>query len=284
MKKARMKSDPSRTESSAAVGKVRAIEQICRLRGGSQAHLMRCSDKHYYVVKFKNNPQSIRVLINERIAVELASELGLPIPRAALVDVSPFLIFYTTELRVEGTTGTIPCSFGLQFGSEYMCDPHNVRPFVHPDWKLATASNIPDAWGVLVFDLWTGNLDQRQFVLAERDLIDNRIYMIDQGFCFGGNKWTFIDTPLRCKCSLLRLYRGISGMSSFEPWLAKLESREMSEKVQSVINLVPEEWCGTSREELKGLLACLNERRFRVRSLLTALRNRHPDLFPRWVQ
>jgi hypothetical protein len=44
---------------------LRAMEQIRRMRGGAQSHLMRCSDgrEHdlYYVVKFQNNPQHCRV-------------------------------------------------------------------------------------------------------------------------------------------------------------------------------------------------------------------------------
>jgi hypothetical protein len=42
------------------------IEQIRRMRGGAQSHLMRSSDGHYYVVKFQNNPQHRRVLLNGR--------------------------------------------------------------------------------------------------------------------------------------------------------------------------------------------------------------------------
>ncbi len=44
-----------------------AMEQIRRMRGGAQSHLMRCSDGRdhdlYYVVKFQNNPQHSRVLV-----------------------------------------------------------------------------------------------------------------------------------------------------------------------------------------------------------------------------
>jgi len=42
-----------------------AIEQIRRMRGGAQSQLMRCSDENYYVVKFQNNPQHRRILVNE---------------------------------------------------------------------------------------------------------------------------------------------------------------------------------------------------------------------------
>jgi hypothetical protein len=53
---------------------VRAIEQIGRMRGGAQAHLMRCSDENYYVVKFQNNPQHRRVLGNELLDTRLARQ------------------------------------------------------------------------------------------------------------------------------------------------------------------------------------------------------------------
>jgi len=41
---------------------LRALEQIRRMRGGAQSHLMRCSDNYYYVVKFQNNPRHRRIL------------------------------------------------------------------------------------------------------------------------------------------------------------------------------------------------------------------------------
>src|SRR6266571_4941193 len=57
---------------------LRALEQIRRMRGGAQSHLMRCDDGHYYVVKFQNNPQHRRILVNELLGTKLAARLGLP--------------------------------------------------------------------------------------------------------------------------------------------------------------------------------------------------------------
>jgi len=51
---------------------LRALEQIRRMRGGAQSHLMRCDDGYYYVVKFQNNPQHRRILVNEGFAVWVA--------------------------------------------------------------------------------------------------------------------------------------------------------------------------------------------------------------------
>ncbi len=42
------------------------------MRGGAQSHLMRCDDGYYYVVKFQNNPQHRRILVNEGFAVWVA--------------------------------------------------------------------------------------------------------------------------------------------------------------------------------------------------------------------
>ena len=55
-----------------------ALEQIRRMRGGAPSHLMRCSDGNYYVVKFQNNPQHRRILVNALLGTRLASRLRLP--------------------------------------------------------------------------------------------------------------------------------------------------------------------------------------------------------------
>jgi hypothetical protein len=56
---------------------LRALEQLRRMRGGAQPHLMRCSDGNYNVVKFQNNPQHGRILVNELLGTELAARLRL---------------------------------------------------------------------------------------------------------------------------------------------------------------------------------------------------------------
>src|SRR6201996_549167 len=102
---------------------LRALEQIRRMRGGAQSHLMRCSDQHYYVVKFRNNPQHVRVLANEAFASRLAISVGLPVPLPASVEVGEWLIKHSPELHVQLQHGTVPCEPGLQFGSRYAVDP-----------------------------------------------------------------------------------------------------------------------------------------------------------------
>src|ERR1700756_5163283 len=105
---------------------LRALEQIRRMRGGAQSHLMRCSDGHYYVVKFQNNPQHKRILVNEMLGTRLASYLGLPTTPFALIDVSEELIRLTPELCMDLARQRVPCQPGLQFGSRFPGDPHRL--------------------------------------------------------------------------------------------------------------------------------------------------------------
>src|SRR5271157_5213353 len=137
---------------------LRAIEQIRRMRGGAQAHLMRCSDENYCLVKFQNNPQHRRVLVNEMLGTRLASRLGLPTAPVSVVDVPQELIRLTAELCIETARTRIPCAAGLQFGSRYPGDPRRLtlHDFL-PDEKLRDVDNLHDFAGMLVFDKWTGN-------------------------------------------------------------------------------------------------------------------------------
>src|SRR5271168_460511 len=149
---------------------LRALEQIRRMRGGAQSHLMRCSDGNYYVVKFQNNPQHSRVLVNELLGTRLAARMGLPTTPVALVEVSEELIRLTPELCVELPRSRIPCQAGLQFGSCFPGDPRKLalHDFL-PDEQLREVANLHDFAGMLVFDKWTCNTNGRQtlFYLPE---------------------------------------------------------------------------------------------------------------------
>jgi hypothetical protein len=135
-----------------------AVEHIRRMRGGAQAHLMRCDDGACYVVKFQNNPQHIRVLANEMLGTRVAARLGLPVPRVEVVEVRSELIALTADLVMQLGVGRAPCLAGRQLGSRYPGDP--ARLVVHdflPDDALREVENLSDFAGMLVYDKWTCN-------------------------------------------------------------------------------------------------------------------------------
>src|SRR2546422_8520998 len=120
-----------------------ALEHIRRMRGGAQAHLLRCSDGGYYVVKFQNKPQHRRVLVNELLGTKLAARLGLPVAQVAVVDVPEALIRYTADLVMQLGQSSVPCRAGLQFASRYPGDPRELtlHDFL-PDEQLREVENL----------------------------------------------------------------------------------------------------------------------------------------------
>jgi len=279
-----------------------ATEQIRRMRGGAQSHLMRCSDGHYYVVKFQNNPQHRRILVNELLGTRLAGRLGLPTTPVAIVHVSEELIRLTPELSMEMPRSRVPCHAGLQFGSRYPGDPRRLtlHDFL-PDEQLRGVENLHDFAGMLVFDKWTCNTNGRQTIffreetrrlVTHGDGTENRdspsgereyrAAMIDQGFCFNAGEWNYPDAPLRGLYARNRVYEGVTGMESFAPWTERVERSVTDRVLAEVIREIPPEWYEDDYDAVTRLVEQLYNRRTRVPELLLEAKNttRHP--FPNW--
>src|SRR6267378_1666687 len=270
---------------------LRALEQIRRMRGGAQSHLMRCDDGYYYVVKFQNNPQHRRVLVNELLGTRLAARLGLPTVPVDIVAVSEELIRLTPELAMELPRARIPCQPGLQFGSRFPGDPRQLtlHDFL-PDEQLRAVENVHTFAGMLVFDKWTCNTNGRQTVFfskgnrtAEQSAVRYETRMIDQGFCFNAGEWNFPDAPLRGLYARNRVYEGVTGMESFEPWLDRL-NRAVNEKVlATILQEIPPDWYEDDLDAVTRLAEKLFERRNRVAELLVAAKKTTRQPFPNWV-
>jgi HipA-like protein len=233
----------------------RALEQIRRMRGGAQPHLMRCADDHYYVVKFQNNPQHPRVLVNEMLGTRLAERIGLPTTPVAVIYVSEELIRLTPDLCVEMPSQRIPCRPGPQFGSRYPGDPHRLAllDFL-PDPQLERVKNLSDFAGMLVFDKWTCNTKGRQTLFRRMQDEPNAPYetsMIDQGFSFNAGEWNFPDAP-RGLYARNRVYERVKGRESFE-WLEIVERKITERILHSIIQEIPPEWYDDDLDEVMRL-------------------------------
>src|ERR1039457_4326112 len=67
---------------------VEARRLVRKMRGGAQAHLIEGEDRQFYVVKFRNNPQHRRILVNEWIASALLRFLHIDVPVTAVMNFS----------------------------------------------------------------------------------------------------------------------------------------------------------------------------------------------------
>ena len=76
---------------------VRATRLLRKMRGGAQAHLLQADDGHFYVVKFTNNPQHRRILVNEWLASRFLGYLQINAPVPAIVELSPEFLAQTPQ-------------------------------------------------------------------------------------------------------------------------------------------------------------------------------------------
>lgn len=264
---------------------LRAVEYVRRMRGGAQAHLVRAEDGGYWVVKFQNNPQHIRILANELLGSRLAARLGLPVPRAEVIEVDDWLIAHTPELSIQIANRRILCAPGFAFGSRYPGEPGQVMVYdVLPDERLREVGNHDAFLGMLVFDKWTCNCDGRQVIFWMDGRREGyRLEMIDQGFCFNAGEWSFPDSPLRGLYPRRRVYDSVRSMDSFEPFLGRIESFKSAD-LDRIATEVPSEWYEGDHDAFARLLERLYQRRTRVRDLLRATRDCDRNPFSNWKE
>jgi len=268
--------------------RVFAVEYVRRLRGGSQPHLLRCSDGQFYIVKFQNNPQGKRILANELLGTKIAERLNLLVSETAIVVVDQRFIKEVPALNIQLARGNVPCHPGTCFGSRFLSAwPARKSPFLFAFDDLAGGKikvrNLFDFAGMLVFDKWVCNTDRRQIVLSrEKRGYFYRAFVIDQGACFNGEYWNFPDGPLYGIYRDTGVYSGITGIEAFQPWISKLHSELSLSALREVASDIPEEWYDGDAKSLAHLLTMLDLRRRDIIRLLENTRDVSPQAFPNW--
>ena len=253
------------------------------MRGGAQSHLMFADDGHYYVVKFQNNPQHIRVLANELLATRIAERVGLPVPIIEVVEVSSWLIGNTPDLRIRVGSSSIPCQHGLALGARFVLGPLEGQVFDYlPASALDRVRNLDAFAGMLALDKWTCNTNGRQAVFWKktRDKKYTATF-VDQGYCFNAGEWSYPDSPLRGVYPRNEVYAEVRGWESFEPWLSRIENIDPT-ILWEIAETVPPEWYGSAVDELERLVEELIKRRGLVRDLIEMFRTTTREPFQNW--
>jgi hypothetical protein len=274
---------------------IQARNLIRKMRGGAQAHLLECADGGFYVVKFVNNPQHRRILINEWLANSFLRYLQIHVPETSLIEVSADFIAENPDLYFLLGPRREPVIPGLHFGSRLAVHPDRVAIFDFlPDKLLEKVENRVDFLGTLVFDKWVGNADSRQAVFFRarakawtpiKGSPPNRIgffaQMIDHGFSFNGPHWQFGDSPLQGLYFRTSVYDQVRSLDSFQPWL-DLVANFPETVVDSAWKEIPREWLAEDEEALEKMLEQLLKRRKRVSTLVEDIRDKRANAFVNW--
>src|SRR5438105_4679672 len=106
-----------------------AVRHVRKMRGGAQAHLLEADDGHWYVVKFRNNPQHHRVLVNEALSAALLGYLKISVPETALIQVTRPFLDANPECCLQLGARRVDVEPGWQFGSRYPGDPARLAVY-----------------------------------------------------------------------------------------------------------------------------------------------------------
>jgi len=268
---------------------------IRKMRGGSQAHLLECDDGHFYVVKFRNNPQHRRILINEWISAVFLKYLQISTPPAAIINLTAKFLAANPDIYIQLGSRHQAVEPGWHFGSRYPGDPSkvNVYDFL-PDPLLDRVVNAAEFLGVLAFDKWMGNADARQsifFRVRVRECLPLGsdpvpragfvAHMMDHGCVFDGRHWRFLDSPLQGLYFRPTVYRSVRGWDDFQPWLDRVVNFP-EEVFDAAWKQIPQEWHAEDAAALQAMLEKLVSRRRRVPDLIYNSRCAPVDPFPLW--
>ena len=270
---------------------LRARKFIRKMRGGAQAHLLEADDGHCYVVKFRNNPQHRRILVNEWVSSTFLSYLQISAPQAAFLELTADFLLQNPEIYIALGQRRSPVEPGWHFGSRYPGDPARLAVYDFlPDSLLQTVLNVREFLGMLVFDKWMGNADARQaifFRAVVRPWTPQPrgqgfvAAMIDHGYVFDGPHWAFADGPMQGLYFRSLVYEAVTGWDDFQPWLDRV-LHFPEEVVDQALRGVPPQWLNGDIDPLEALLGRLIGRRRRVPDLIQQCAHGKTGVFPRW--
>ena len=275
---------------------ITARRHIKKMRGGAQSHLIEGDDGCFYVVKFLNNPQHRRILINELVCSVFLRYLQISCPDSALIEISPEFLRENPQVSMEMGTQFVAVAAGRHFGSKFPGDPAKLAVYDFlPDVLLRQVNNLSDFRGCLVFDKWVGNADSRQSIFFRARLREwtpvESIHplklgfvalMIDHGFAFNGPHWDFPDSAIQGLYTRKLVYELVRSLDDFQPWLDQIVHFP-EEVMDQAYKQAPPEWIEGEETAFEQLLERLLRRRKRLPDLIEDCRKAKSSPFPHWA-
>lgn len=240
-------------------------------------------DGQTWVMKFQQNEQGPRSLLNELLGFQLARFLQIPHPEYALIRVDSNVLppggviryHYHAGVgkRVEESFVALP---GLHFGTRLVTSAQQLRP-TDLDHFLQLPIDLEALAGIVVLDLVLNHWDRKPLnpnLLIARDRTGNnpsrslhKLLLIDMGMCIGGGCWepgnlldaSFppLEAPLPYGGPMAYLFaRTDSNTIESKARQIEMIAREV---IEGMIQEVPESW-NVSREVRTALGAWILER------------------------
>jgi hypothetical protein len=239
------------------------------MRGGSQSSLVQC-DVDFWIVKWQQNPQHRRVLINEAVCAELLRRLPIASPEWGYIRADRRFLRSSPDLCITLQRGIGKIEPGLHFGSRFPVNPdlgavHDQLP------AAAVLNNVLNPWDLIkafAFDVWVDNRDTGQAIFfGQPDRL--RAEIVDHGNAFGfdGVDWCFSTAPTHRPYPVsIEFYTDAYAMEHYRRAVSDI--RLLAKDACNVLALVPAEWIQDDGPFLERHLRGLAERAQRLDVLL----------------
>jgi hypothetical protein len=243
------------------------VKIIGEVQTGSRPSVVVADDGQPYIVKWRNNAQHRRVLINEVMAAQILDQMGVAIPDWAILNVDNAFVKANPRSRA---------SAGSHFGSSIPVSRAAIMPHdCVGHGVVERIINIDHFLWVLVFDLWADNADRRQGILVTLSRRRLKALMIDNGFAFGfdGTDWRMRDRIIMKDC---HLPPGsiISQAAERQLNLAISKINNISdENFRSFRAVLPDEWLSCDEARVERVFDELKRRRDRLHCLVSEWRD-----------
>jgi HipA-like kinase len=224
--------------------------------GGSRSQVFELKDGRYAVVKFLENPQGERVLVNEFICCSVAEALELPVNHAVLVSIDGRLLKEPQE------SGECP----KQFTAGICCGLVRYPDAVHitHDQLASNVENSDEMHMLNVFDALVARGNGRQLLAYPEQPQQSRskklFAAIDYGFAFGGTPaWTVDNFQ---KLAVENPFKGLNDDDGhlIEPLIDRLRNFTETDIEAVLSKIYPPRW-GASAEEIEALFPILATRK-----------------------
>jgi hypothetical protein len=241
---------PSR-DSREGFQKVSAVDPIRKLGLLSRSLLIKASDGHQYVLKMTSGASCNEMSLHEAFGSELASLLGLPVPRWRAIHVSESFLQRTTDMWPTDDGASQP---GYYFATELLGSRPDERlhDYLPSSW-MNRVVNRDDFVGTLLLDTWLGAAANRQAVFVQdAKSASIRAVFIGHGKMISPLMRTLLY-PTAGQYSNKRIYDDCWNPETFSYWKDKIISAPKS-SLQALGLAIPTQWKYRRYHQLLDLL------------------------------
>jgi len=202
--------------------------------GGSVPAVVETEGDGAFVVKFKGAGQGPKALVAEALVAGVGHVLGLPIPRAAVIDLAEGFGKAEPDPEIQDILrGSVGVNFGLAFVPAALAfDPAVDGPAMDPD----LAADI--VW----LDAFLTNVDR---TARNTNMLvgDGKLWLIDHGAAlYVHHRWTGWQERIQTPFTPIKDHVLLAFVGDLEQADARLRPRLDDATIERIVHGVPDEW------------------------------------------